>query len=97
MKNLIHYSQNNLTVIIQPRLISQQLEGLAFFYPTMGINKLIEELGITTKLAYNTENCAVNSDNFRRELRDSIPVLPIYVMEEKKCHDIIDALLIVKK
>ena len=32
-------------------------------------------------------------DNLRGELRDSIPVRPIYVMEEKKCHDIIYALL----
>ena len=71
--------------------------GPGLFYPTIGIKKLIAELGVTTKLVYDNENCAVNSDNLRRELRDSIPVRPIYVMEEKKCHDIIDVLLNVNR
>ena len=62
------------------------------YYPSMGVNRIIEEMGITTKLTYGSDGCAVNFVNLCREYRDSIPVRPLYVMEEKKCHDVIEAL-----
>ena len=62
-------------------------------YPSIGLNKLIEDLGITTKVSYDSENSAINFDNLSREFRDTIPVRPLYVVEEKKCQDIIEALL----
>ena len=36
---------------------------------------------------------AINFDNLSREFRDSDPVRPLYIMQEKKCHDIIEGLL----
>ena len=66
--------------------------GLGHF-PSIGLNKLIEELGITTKLIYNTDKHAVNFDNLNRDFWNSIPVRPLYVMEVKKCHDILEALI----
>ena len=65
--------------------------GPGLYYPTIGLKKLIEELGITTKLTYDGDKYAVNFDNLKREFRDSIPVRPLYVMEEKKCQDVIEA------
>jgi hypothetical protein len=51
----------------------------------------IEQLGISSKLVYNTEGSAVNheyiTDQFRNENR------PLYILEEKKVNDIIVALL----
>ena len=63
------------------------------YYPSMGVKKVIEEMGITTKLTYDENKYAVNFNNLCREFRDSIPVRPLYVLEEKKCHDIVEALL----
>ena len=53
--------------------------------------ELIEELGISSKLEYDEDESAVSheyvSDEFRNEER------PLYIIEEKKVHDIIVALL----
>ena len=62
-------------------------------YPSIGVRRLIEEMGITTKLSYDTELSAINFKNLSREFRDSIPVRPLYILEEKKCHDILEALI----
>ena len=62
-------------------------------YPSIGLNKLIEDLGITTKLTYDGDKFAINFDNLSREFRDIIPVRPLYLLEEKKSQDIIEALL----
>ena len=70
--------------------------GLGHF-PSIGLNRLIDELGITTKLEYNDENYAINFDNLNREFWNSIPDRPLYVLEEKKCHDIIEALINVNR
>ena len=70
--------------------------GLGHF-PSIGLNKLIDDLGITTKLEYNAENYAVNFDNLNREFWNSIPERPLYVIEEKKCHDVIEALINVNR
>ena len=67
--------------------------GPGLNYPTIGLNKLIEELGITSQLTYDGDNYAVNFENLKREFRDSIPVRPLYLMEEKKCQDVIEALI----
>ena len=67
--------------------------GPGIHYPSIGVNKLIEEMGITTKLVYDDGQYAINFDNLSKDLRDNIPDRPIYVIEEKKCHDIIEALL----
>ena len=61
--------------------------------PSVGLKNFIKDLGITTKLVYDNENYAINFDNLCRKFRDSIPVRPLFIMEEKKCHDIIEALL----
>jgi hypothetical protein len=62
-------------------------------YPSIGLNKLIEDLGITTKVTYDSDNFAINFDNLSRGFRDIIPVRPLYILEEKKGQDIIEALL----
>ena len=67
--------------------------GPGIHYPSIGVNKLIEEMGITTKLVYDDGQHAINFDNLSKDLRNSIPDRPVYVIEEKKCHDIIEALL----
>ena len=54
---------------------------------------MIEELGITSQLTYDVDNYVVNFKNLRREFIDSIPVRPLYLMEEKKCQDVIEALV----
>ena len=66
--------------------------GLGHF-PSIGVNKLIDELGITSKLRYDSNGYAINFENLSKELRNSIPDRPLYVMEEKKCHDIIEAMI----
>ena len=66
--------------------------GLGHF-PTIGLNRLIEEIGITTNLRYDFDGNAVKFENLSKELRNSIPDRPLYVMEEKKCHDKIEALM----
>ena len=70
--------------------------GLGHF-PSEGLNKLIDDLGITTKLEYNEDNFAVNFDNLNRGFWNSIPERPLYVIEEKKCHDVIEALINVNR
>jgi hypothetical protein len=77
--------------------IDWSLTGVLGHYPSKGLMALIEELGITTKLTYDNNQCAVNLDNLSREYRDNIPVQPLYVLEEKKCHDITDAMLKVNR
>ena len=72
--------------------IDWSLTGGIGNYPNKGLYKLIEELGITTKLQYSSDGCAVNFDNLKRELRDDDPIRPFYVFEEKKCHDVVEAL-----
>ena len=62
-------------------------------YPGIGLKKFMKDLGITTKLVYNSENYAINFDNLCRQFRDSMPVRPLFIMEEKKCHDIVEALM----
>ena len=62
-------------------------------YPNIGLNRLIEEIGITTNLRYDFDGNAVKFENLSKELRNSIPDRPLYVMEEKKCHDKIEALM----
>ena len=62
-------------------------------YPIIGLNNLIENLGITSKLEYNTNNLAVNFEHLKREYRDSDRPRPLYVLEKKKCNDIIEALI----
>ena len=62
-------------------------------YPSIGLKKLIEEIGITTNLSYDADHYAVNFENLSKEFRNSIPDRPFYVMEEKKCHDVIEALI----
>ena len=76
--------QNNLTEIFKPNLIGQQLEGLGTTQVQALISKLIEDLGITTKLTYDGDKFAINFDNLSREFRDIIPVRPLYVLEENK-------------
>ena len=49
-------------------------------YPSIGLNKLIEDLGITTKVTYVVDK-AVNFDNLSKEFRDTIPVRLLYVLE----------------
>ena len=70
--------------------------GLGHF-PSIGLNKLIEDLGITTKLNYNIGQYAVNFENLNKKFWNSIPVRPLYVIEEKKCHDILEALINVRR
>ena len=67
--------------------------GPCLKYPTIGRNKLIEEFGITSKLTYDGDNYAFKFENLKREFEDSIPVRPLYLMEEKKCQDVIEALI----
>lgn len=62
-------------------------------FPSVGVKKLIEELGITTKLIYDEDQYAINFNNLSKDLRNDIPDRPIYIIEVKKCHDIIEALL----
>ena len=57
------------------------------------MNKLIEEFGITTKLVYDENNYSINFNNLSKDLRNSIPERPQYVIEVKRCHDIIEGLL----
>ena len=66
--------------------------GLGHF-PTIGLNRLIDDIGITTNLRYDSNGNAVNFENLSKELRNSIPDRPLYVMEEKKCHDVTEALM----
>ena len=73
--------------------IDWSLTGGVGYYPSQGLKKLIEDLGISSKLCYDYEGYAINFNNLSREFRVSDPVRPLYVMEEKKCHDIIEALL----
>jgi hypothetical protein len=77
--------------------IDWSLTGGLGHYPSIGLWKLIEEMGITTKQAYNSDQYAVNFNNLCREFRDNIPVRPLFVMEEKKCHDITEAMLNVNR
>ena len=72
--------------------IDWSLTGGIGNYPSKGLYKFKEELGITTKLQYSSACCAVNLDNLKRELRDDDPIRPLYVFEEKKCHDVVEAL-----
>ena len=72
--------------------IDWALTGGLGSYPSRGVKKLIEEMGITTKLSYNDQLLAINFKNLCREFRDSIPVRPLYILEEKKCHDILEAM-----
>ena len=67
------------------------------WYPSIGLNNLLKNLGITTKLEYNANNLAVNFDHLKREYRDSDPTRPIYIFEVKKCNDILEALINVNK
>ena len=46
--------------------------GLGHF-PTIGLNRLIDEIGITTDLIYDSNGYSVNFDNLSRELRNGIP------------------------
>ena len=62
-------------------------------YPSIGLKKLLDELGITSKLIYDSKKYAINFDNLCRNFKDSMPVRPLFIMEEKKCHDIIEALM----
>ena len=62
-------------------------------YPSIGVKKLIEEFGITTKLVYDDDNYAINFNNLSKDLRNSIPERPKYVIEVKRCQDIIEGLL----
>jgi hypothetical protein len=73
--------------------IDWSLTGGVGHYPSQGLKKLLEGLGISTILSYDDNEYAINFDNLSREFRDSDPVRPLYIMEEKKCHDIIEALL----
>lgn len=73
--------------------IDWSLTGGVGHYPSLGLNKLIAEMGITSNLSYDYDGCAVNLNNLSREFRDSDPVRPFYIMEEKKVHDIFQALL----
>ena len=66
-------------------------------YPSIGLKKLIEEIGITTNLSYDADHYAVNFENLSKEFRNSIPDRPFYVMEEKKCHDVIEALISINR
>ena len=77
--------------------IDWSLTGGLGHYPSKGLWALIENLGITTKLTYENNEYSVNFDNLSREFRDNIPVRPLYVLEEKKCHDVVDALLKVNR
>jgi hypothetical protein len=73
--------------------IDWSLTGGVGHFPSIGLKKLIQEMGITSKLSYDSDGCAINFDNLSREFRDSDPVRPLFVMEEKKVNDIIEALL----
>ena len=75
--------------------IDWSLTGGVGRYPSLGLSKLIEEMGITTELQYDANGSAVNLTNLCREFRDSDPVRPYFIMEEKKVHDITEALLVV--
>ena len=59
------------------------------FYPP-NLNPLLEELGISTILRYANGN-ALNFDYLSDEKRKAGS--PLFTFEEKKCHDIIDALI----
>lgn len=67
--------------------------GPGIHYPSVGVNKLIEEMGITTKLDYDDGKYAINFNNLSKDLRNSIPDRPTYVIEVKRCHDVVEALL----
>ena len=71
--------------------------GLLGYFPSQGLNNLIEGLGITSDLSYDDQGCAINFDNLSRKFWDSDPVRPVYIMEEKKCHDMIEAMINVNK
>ena len=73
--------------------IDWSLTGGVGYYPSQGLKKLIEGLGISSKLSYDNKGYAINFDNLSREFRDSDPVRPLYIMEENKCHDIIEGML----
>ena len=53
-------------------------------YPSIGLNKLIEEIGIPTNLRYDSDDNAVNLKTLTKELRNGIPDRPLYIMEEEK-------------
>ena len=63
------------------------------FYPP-NMNSLLEELGISSTLDYEKGN-ALNVDYLTKEFRNLD--LPRFTFEEKKCHDILEALLEVTK
>ena len=48
-------------------------------------------------LSNDDQGCAINFDNLSRKFWDSHPVRPVYIMEEKKCHDMIEAMINVNK
>jgi uncharacterized C2H2 Zn-finger protein len=73
--------------------IDWSLNGGVGNFPSFGLKKLIEDLGITSKISYDSDGIAVNLDNLSREFWDSDPVRPLYIMEEKRIHDIMEALL----
>jgi hypothetical protein len=50
-------------------------------------------MGITSRLSYDEDGCAIDFNNLSREFRDSDPVRPFYIMEEKKVHDVTEALI----
>ena len=54
--------------------IDWSLTGGVGYFPSVGLKKLIQEMGITSKLSYDSDGCAVNFDNLSREFRDSDPV-----------------------
>ena len=53
--------------------------GLGHF-PSIGLNKLIDELGITARLKYNDKTFAINFENLNRESWSSIPNILLYVI-----------------
>ena len=63
------------------------------FYPP-NMNSLIEELGVSSTLDYENGN-ALNFDYLTKEFRNLDR--PLFTFEEKKCHDVLEALLEVTK
>jgi hypothetical protein len=68
----------------QANKIDWSLTGGLGHYPSQGLKILLVGLGISSKLSYGDDNAI---DNLRRDL----PVIEPVVMEEKKCHDVIEA------
>ena len=78
---------------------SQVQKRCKLFYPPMRnsnlfhpprMNKLLDELGISSTLSYR-DGKAVNFDYLTKEFRNF--ERPLYLLEEKKCHDVIAALV----